>query len=249
VKIAEMNWMQVEEYLARDDRCVVPLGSVEQHAYVSLATDAILAERVAIEAAEPLGVPVFPALAYGITPYFMAYPGTVTISPATYERVLTEILGSVRRHGFRRILIVNGHGGNSPARPAAEAWADRREGVELRWHDWWKAPEVRAAIDEIDPVASHASWMETFSWTKLEGVQLPAGHKAAVDLSGRDDLSLSGFRDQIGDGSFGGFYERPDVEMRAIWDVAVRESRRRLTHEWDPRPGLASAAPEGAEPE
>ena len=126
-----MTWMQVEAYLEVDDRCVLPLGSTEQHAYISLATDSILSERVAVEAAEPLGVPVFPPLCYGITPYFMAYPGTVTLSLATYERVIVEILGSLRRHGFRRILVLNGHGGNSPARPAAEAWAVRKEGVEL----------------------------------------------------------------------------------------------------------------------
>jgi creatinine amidohydrolase/Fe(II)-dependent formamide hydrolase-like protein len=53
----------------------------------------------------------------------MDYPGTVTLSPTTYERVLTEMLASIRRHGFRRIVIVNGHGGNNSARPAAEAWA------------------------------------------------------------------------------------------------------------------------------
>ena len=68
MRIAEMNWMMVEEYLTRDNRCVLPLGSTEQHAYLSLSVDSILAERLATEAAEPLGVPVFPAMAYGITP-------------------------------------------------------------------------------------------------------------------------------------------------------------------------------------
>lgn len=232
MRVAETTWMQIEEYLRHDDRCVIPLGSTEQHAYISLATDAILAERVAVDAAEPLGIPVFPALTYGITPYFMAYPGTVTFSLPTYERVVVEILGSIRRHGFRRILILNGHGGNGPARPAAEEWADRKDGVELRWHDWWKAPRVRAAVDEIDPDASHASWMETFPWTRVPGVELPEGHKPPVDLSGRDELSLDRFREVLGDGSFGGDYERSDEEMEAIWDVAVREVRERLTEGW-----------------
>ena len=53
MKIADLNWMQVEEYLERDDRIVLPIGSTEQHGYLSLATDLILAERVAVEAAEP----------------------------------------------------------------------------------------------------------------------------------------------------------------------------------------------------
>lgn len=232
MRVSEMTWMHVEAYLESDDRCVLPLGSTEQHAYVSLSTDAILAERVASDAAEPLGVPVFPALSYGITPYFMAFPGTVTLSPATYERVLTELLDSIRSHGFRRILIVNGHGGNARARPAAEAWADREGDVELRWHDWWRAPRVRGKVDEIDPDASHASWMETFPWTRVEGVELPAGHKSPVDLSNRDELSPDGFREVIGDGSFGGDYQRSDQEMAAVWEVVVSEVRERLAEGW-----------------
>ena len=79
MKISEMNWIQVEEYLKSDDRAVVPLGCTEQHAYLSLSVDSILAERVASKPPRPLGVPVFPVSAYGITPYFMAYPGTMSL--------------------------------------------------------------------------------------------------------------------------------------------------------------------------
>src|SRR5213078_3533253 len=80
---ADLNWMQLEAHLEHDDRIVLPLGSTEQHAYLSLATDAILAERVSVEAAEPLGVPVLPALAYGVTPYFGAYPGSPSLRART----------------------------------------------------------------------------------------------------------------------------------------------------------------------
>ena len=91
MNIAEMTWMQALAYLKTDNRCVLPLGSTEQHAYISLATDSILSERLALEAAEPLGIPVFPVLAYGRPPYFMGYPGTVTVSPDTYESLLKDI--------------------------------------------------------------------------------------------------------------------------------------------------------------
>lgn len=232
MRIADTTWMQVEKYLENDDRCVLPLGSTEQHAYLSLAVDAILSERVAVDAADPLDVPVFPAVPYGLTPYFMAFPGTVTLAPETYERVLTEILGSLHRHGFGRILIVNGHGGNAVARPAAEAWADGREGVELLWHDWWKAPRTIAAVKAIDLAASHASWMEGFPWTRVAGASPPTGHKEPVDLSGRDRLSPEAFRERLGDGSFGGWYERPDEELLAIWALGVEETRELLEGGW-----------------
>lgn len=232
MRIADTTWMQVEEYLRRDDRCVLPLGSTEQHAYLSLAVDAILSERVAVEAAEPLGVPVFPAVPYGLTPYFMAFPGTVTLQPGTYQRVLTEVLDSLCSHGFRRVLVVNGHGGNAVARPAAEAWAGRQDGMQLLWHDWWKAPRTIAAVREIDPAASHASWMEGFPWTRVAGATAPGGHKAPVDLSGREGLSPEAFRERIGDGSFGGWYERPDEDLLAVWALGVEETRVLLEGGW-----------------
>src|SRR3954451_8403491 len=112
MRISDMNWMMVEAYLQRDDRCVLPLGSTEQHAHLSLSTDSILAERLATEAAEPFGVPVFPVLAYGITPYFQAFPGTITVRVETYLSILRDILDALAGQGFKRILIVNGHGGN-----------------------------------------------------------------------------------------------------------------------------------------
>src|SRR5947207_2056435 len=91
--------MQLEAYLEHDDRIVLPLGSTEQHAYLSLATDSILAERVSVEAAEPLGVPVLPALAYGVTPYFAAYPGSPTLGEETYVALLRELVASLRAQG------------------------------------------------------------------------------------------------------------------------------------------------------
>src|SRR4029078_6854319 len=122
MRMSGMNWMMVEEYLKRDDRCVLPLGSTEQHAYLSLSVDSILAERIAVAAGEPVGVPVFPVLAYGITPYFRAFPGSITLRVDIYLRVVGDILDAMAEQGFKRILIVNGHGGNAPAQSLAVEW-------------------------------------------------------------------------------------------------------------------------------
>jgi creatinine amidohydrolase len=56
-----------------------PIGSTEQHAHLSLCVDAILAERVPLEAAEPLEIPVFPVIPLGLAPYFLAFSGTVSL--------------------------------------------------------------------------------------------------------------------------------------------------------------------------
>lgn len=114
MRIRDLNWMQLEEYLEQDDRIVLPVGSTEQHAYLSLETDNILAERASVEAAEPLGVPVLPVLAYGVTG-FTAYPGSPTLREPTLLAALSDIADSLLSQGFARILVVNGHGGNTGA--------------------------------------------------------------------------------------------------------------------------------------
>src|ERR1044071_2084568 len=131
MRVADVNWMHLEEYLRGDDRIVLPLGSGEQHGYLSLAVDQIPSERVSVEAAEPLGVPVLPALAYGITPYFAAYPGSPTLSVETYQAVVRDLLESLYGQGFRRFLLVHGHGGNDPRGGAGREWATGRDGAQV----------------------------------------------------------------------------------------------------------------------
>src|SRR5262249_25399794 len=99
MRISDMNWMQVEEYLRHDDRAVLPLGSTEQHAYLRLTVDCILPERVAVDAAEPLGVPVFPVVPYGVTPYFRAYPGSISLRVETHLRLVGDILDGLSHSG------------------------------------------------------------------------------------------------------------------------------------------------------
>lgn len=223
--------MQLEAWLKTDDRAVLPLGCTEQHSYLSLATDSILAERVAAEAAEPLGVPVFPVVAYGITPNFRAYPGTVSLRVETFLHIVRDILDGLKEQGFRRILIVNGHGGNSPAASYANEWLAANPGMAVRFHNWWSAPKVWAKVQQIDPVASHASWMESFPWTRIPGVTAPATQKPMIDWAAISQQGPARVREQLGDGNFGGFYTRPDEEVLALWQVAVSETRE-LIERW-----------------
>jgi creatinine amidohydrolase len=232
VLIGDMNWMQVEEFLRHDDRAVLPLGSTEQHGYLRLTVDCILPERVAAEAAEPLGVPVFPVVAYGVTPYFRAYPGSVSLRVETHLRVVRDILDSLAHSGFRRILIVNGHGGNAAVQQFVPEWTADHPDCRVLFHNWWNAPRTWAKVQEIDPVASHASWMENFPWTRLPSVALPSAQRPMVDLARVRALDPVALRAYLGDGNYGGHYQRPDDEMLALWQVAVDETRSLLTGTW-----------------
>jgi creatinine amidohydrolase len=231
MRVHDLNWMQLEEYLGRDDRIVLPLGSTEQHAYLSLGTDNILAERIAVEAAEPLGVPVLPVLAYGLTPTFAAYPGSPTLRFETYAAVLRDLLDSLHGQGFLRILIVNGHGGNTPARAQVAEWLGTHDDAQALWHDWWSGPRVSEAASAIDPVWSHASWSENFPWTRLEGVSLPGSAKEPPPWRG-GPLSPKATREVAGDGSYGGLYERPDADVLRVWAAGVDEVRALLEDGW-----------------
>ena len=225
MEISDMSWMQVEAYLKRDDRCVLPLGSVEQHGYLSLAVDSILSQKVAIDAAEPLGVPVFPVLYYGLAPHWAAFPGSVTLRIQTYVQLVRDLLDSIAHSGFKRILIVNGHGGNIPAAGVVNEWTTITPEVKVKFHNWWSAPKTWAKVQEIDPDGSHASWMENFPWTRLEGADMPHDKKPMTNMAYFTMLNPEEKRAYVGDGNMGGVYQRSDEEMLALWSIAVEETR------------------------
>ncbi|HLY58714.1 MAG TPA: creatininase family protein [Stellaceae bacterium] len=230
MRVAEMNWMQIEARVALDDRCILPIGSTEQHAYLSLATDSILAERVAADAAGD--VPVFPVLPFGLASMFLAYPGTIALRLSTFAALIEDMLDSVHRHGFRRIMVVNGHGGNAPVAAVFAEWMDRHRDARVRLHDWWRAPRTWAKVMAIDPAASHASWMENFPWTRLPGIAMPATAKPEVPREAFATADPTRLRHAVGDGNYHGLYQRDDAEMLAIWEVAVAETRDLLENGW-----------------
>jgi creatinine amidohydrolase len=94
---------------------ILPVGSVEQHGnHLPLGTDTMLAQAVSLAAAEAKGdTVVMPPPWYGFSAHHMRFPGSVTLRPQTFMAVVEDMVAALVRHDFRRILIVNGHGGNS----------------------------------------------------------------------------------------------------------------------------------------
>src|SRR6476646_6466416 len=221
-----MNWMQVEAYLKRDDRAVLPIGSTEQHSFLRLTVDCILPERVAAEAAEPLGIPVFPVLAYGVTPYFREFPGSISLRVETHLGVVRDILDGMAHSGFKRIMICNGHGGNGAVQQFSQEWAADHPGCKVLFHNWWNAPKTWAKVQAIDPDSSHGSWMENFPWTRVPGVTFPDGGRPMTPVEQIRMMDPVALKKHLGDGNFGGRYQRSDAEVLALWQVAVEETAR-----------------------
>jgi creatinine amidohydrolase len=94
MRFEELNWFDVQEYLLREDRLMLVLGSCEQHAYLSLLTDTKVPLALADAASQQTGVLVAPPLSFGCSPYFMAYPGTMSLRLSTLLDLVEDLVCS-----------------------------------------------------------------------------------------------------------------------------------------------------------
>ena len=127
--ILELTSPQVAATIARNPVAIVPLGSTEQHGpHLPCGTDVMAAELVAAEAAERLDALLVPFGPYGVTPIHAGHPGTVTLSPATFEALLTELGAELVRMGIETLVLVNWHEMNTPSldRVATDVQAEHR---------------------------------------------------------------------------------------------------------------------------
>lgn len=111
--LPHMSWDEVEAYLRTSDMVILPVGSLEQHGkHLPLDADIVQATEICLRIGQRTGVLVAPVVLAGISEHHMGFPGTLTLSPATFEAVLYETAQSLIAHGFRRIIFYSGHGGN-----------------------------------------------------------------------------------------------------------------------------------------
>lgn len=124
IRLDLRSWPEVEAYLRECKGIIVPLGSTEQHGPTgAIGTDALTAEAVALEVGRRTGVLVAPTQAYGMAEHHLGFPGTISLQPTTLLAVLHDVVLSLARHGFERIFVINGHGGNIATTRSAFAQA------------------------------------------------------------------------------------------------------------------------------
>ncbi len=112
--LPHMSWYEVEQALKKTDMVIIPVGSIEQHGkHLPLITDTYAAIETSKLIAQETDVLVAPVVFAGLSEHHMAFPGTVTLSPETFEAVMYETALCMIQHGLTKIMFYNGHGGNT----------------------------------------------------------------------------------------------------------------------------------------
>ena len=217
MRFSDLNWFDVENYLENDDRLMIILGACEQHGYLSLLTDANIPQALADAASQKTGVLVAPPLNFGASPYFLAYPGTISLRIAILMDIAEDIVKSVYAQGFRRLLILNGHGGNDPVRGRLYELASQLPDLRLAWYAWWQSHSVEVVAAKHNLKPYHAGWVEAFQFNRV--AELPAGEKTPPHVPGL--LGADEARQVYGDGVFGGTYQVDEAIMREIFDASL----------------------------
>jgi len=216
MRFEECNWMDIENYLKNDDRVILVIGACEQHAYLSLLTDTRIPQALADAISTETGILVAPAINFGISPYFLNYPGTISLRTSTLLDMVEDVITSLYNHGFSKILILNGHGGNDPIRGRINEILNKNSDLKINWYSWWKSHSVEKIAIDRDLKPAHANWLEAFPFTKV--VELPQSPKTPPNYQGL--LNAKETRNVFQDGSFGGPYEVNNEIMDEIFYAA-----------------------------
>jgi creatinine amidohydrolase len=238
----ELSWPQMAE--RREQVVVLPLGSMEQHGHhLPLLTDTLIMDEIVRRVRPALESTVLfaPTLWPGASDHHRGFPGTISLSQDTYRRVLVDMLSSLVGSGFRRVVLLNAHGGNSgPGRAAvyeAQMQYPDRKDLWLVLATWFEvaAPQIAAYSDLDQPYVTHACELETSMLLELrpELVDLDAAKGAHVDFESafyRPDSGRSSrvavYRpfEQI---SVSGAYGHPErgtaQKGRALFDLAAEQ--------------------------
>lgn len=169
MQLTDLNWPKVQS-LSKDTPVVFPIAALEQHGrHLPVFTDSLLAGEIVRRAAEKLGdrVLVAPLMWLGNSDHHLEFPGTLSAPPRTYLDLLAGLLENFIQHGFKRLVFINGHGGNDvPGRQVVFEVRQRhreRNDLLLLFATYWKLggqpPAIRSDFKQQQ--MGHACEWET----------------------------------------------------------------------------------------
>jgi len=163
--MSDMTWQDVQDALKRSDIVLFPVGSTEQHStHLPLNNDIFtsfeISKRVAEKLAPETAILVAPQLPFGLSSHHMGFPGTISFRVDTFIEAVKDVCRSLAAHGFRNIVIVNGHGGNTSALHLATGQIASEINAKVFLVEWWDlVPDVIAKL--FTPPFFHACETET----------------------------------------------------------------------------------------
>jgi creatinine amidohydrolase len=137
-RLDRMNWMEMGEWVPREiETVLVPVGTLEAHGILSLGTDCEIPARLAEAIAPRLNALVAPTIPYGVTAHLGALPGGTHIPPAPFTEYACAVFTALTHQGFRNLVIMNGHGGNTESLRDASRRVHEQTGAFLAVYNWW----------------------------------------------------------------------------------------------------------------
>lgn len=239
--LEEMGWPDVEEYLCRDDRLILVVGSTEQHGrHMTFASDVWQPWEMALRLSDRTGALVAPPVNYGMSLHHLGFPGSLSLRPQTLASVIIDLLESAYEHGFRHVLLLNGHGGNVASIQVALAEVlHEYPDLDARLECWWQLQEV----DEIFAAAfpnqpsGHADQTETSVVLAIrpDVVQLNRADYSP-DAPSLSFLTRQGFVDHFPHGVIGGDPRQASAEVGERVLAAVVDAYEKILIAWRSEP-------------
>jgi creatinine amidohydrolase len=185
----EFTWPEIREAVAENRVAVLPVGTVEQHGpHLPLVTDVLTATEMSRMAVErtPREAVLMPSVYYSFNEHHMDFPGTIAVEGQTIVNYVTDIGKSLAHHGFRKILLVNGHGSNVPFLDVAARNITNKTDAICAMVSWWslipKALLEELRESEFPGGMAHGCELETSVLLYLRG-DLVQFEKARRDIN------------------------------------------------------------------
>ena len=159
INLSLCTWTEIKTYLETSKTIILPIGSTEQHGPTgAIGTDAFTAEVIAKEVGKLTNTIVAPVVSYGMAQHHLAFPGTMSLKPSTFQLLLHDLIFSLATNGFEKVFVINGHGGNIASAKAAfsevyrtldEKNLNHQRSFKCKLYNWFLIPEIYKLANEL----------------------------------------------------------------------------------------------------